>query len=77
MRKEDFVRKYYKYAKNAVRKTGVPALFALAQSALESGWGKNAPENMLFGIRQGSGKNYGGWICHSTRLCRYGKKGDG
>lgn len=42
-------------------KTGVPALFALAQSALESGWGKSTPGNMLFGVKTGSGKSFGGW----------------
>ncbi|MCB0374830.1 MAG: glucosaminidase domain-containing protein [Sinomicrobium sp.] len=61
MRKEDFVRKYYKHAVKAERKTGVPALFALAQSALESGWGSRTPGNMLFGMKKGSGKDYGGW----------------
>ncbi len=59
--KEAFVQKYYPYAKKAEQKTGVPALFALAQSALESGWGKKTPGNMLFGVKTGSGKNYGGW----------------
>lgn len=60
-KQESFVKKYYKHAKKAERKSGVPALFALAQSALESGWGKHAPKNMLFGMKVGSGKNYGGW----------------
>lgn len=59
--KEAFVQKYYPYAKKAEIKSGVPALFALAQSALESGWGKKTPGNMLFGIKTGSGRNYGGW----------------
>ena len=61
MNKESFVQKYYPHAKKAERNTGVPALFALAQSALESGWGKHAPGNMLFGMKAGSGQNYGGW----------------
>lgn len=59
--KEAFVRKYYPYAKKAEQKSGVPALFALAQSALESGWGEKTPGNMLFGVKTGSGRNYGGW----------------
>ncbi len=61
MSKESFVQKYYKHAKKAEHKTGVPVLFALAQSALESGWGKRSPNNMLFGMKQGSGRDYGGW----------------
>lgn len=78
MRKEEFVRRFYKYAKKAERKTGVPALFALAQSALESGWGSHAPGNMLFGIKRGSGKNYGGWSGQSQLLTttEYSEKPD-
>ncbi len=60
-RKEQFVMRYYPYAKKASEQSGVPILFALAQSALESGWGKSAKGNMMFGIKKGSGKNYGGW----------------
>lgn len=49
------------YAQDAEQQTGIPALFALSQSALESGWGKHAPGNMLFGMKRGSGKSFGGW----------------
>ena len=59
--KEQFVIRYYPYAQKASERSGIPVLFALAQSALESGWGKHVKGNMLFGIKQGSGKNYGGW----------------
>lgn len=59
--KQAFINTYYPFAKQTEEKTGVPALFALAQSALESGWGKHAPKNMLFGIKVGSGRNFGGW----------------
>ena len=61
MEKTEFIRTYYPVAKKAERHTGVPALFALAQSALESGWGKHTPGNMLFGMKIGSGRNFGGW----------------
>jgi len=40
----------------------------LAQSALESGWGKSAKGNMMFGIKKGSGRNYGGWQGHSQLI---------
>lgn len=30
---------------------GAPAIFVLAQSALETGWGKSAPQNMYFGVK--------------------------
>lgn len=61
MTPQSFVDKFYPFAKQAESKTGIPALFSLAQSALESGWGKHAPGNMLFGIKTGSGKSFGGW----------------
>lgn len=61
MTPERFVDAYYGFARQAEKKTGIPALFALAQSALESGWGKSAPGNMLFGIKPGNGKSFGGW----------------
>lgn len=61
MSKQTFIADNYPLAKQAEEQTGVPALFAIAQSALESGWGKHAPKNMLFGIKVGSGKDFGGW----------------
>lgn len=61
MTPEQYVLKYFPYAKKAEKESGVPALFAIAQSALESGWGKKTPGNMLFGVKVGSGKNFGGW----------------
>ncbi len=66
--KEKFVIRYYPFAKKASEKSGIPILFALAQSALESGWGKSAKGNMMFGIKKGSGKNYGGWSQGLTQL---------
>lgn len=33
------------------RHEGAPALFVLAQSALETGWGRSAPRNMYFGVK--------------------------
>jgi flagellum-specific peptidoglycan hydrolase FlgJ len=49
----DFVTKYYKDALESEKQTGVPALFTLAQAALESGYGKKAPGNNFFGIKAG------------------------
>ncbi|MEL6927087.1 MAG: glucosaminidase domain-containing protein [Bacteroidota bacterium] len=61
MTKQQFISTYYPFARKASEQNGIPVLFALAQSALESGWGKSAPRNMLFGIKVGSGKDFGGW----------------
>lgn len=67
--KQQFVHNYYAYAKEAERQTGIPARFGLAQSALETGWGKTIKGNMLFGMKVGSGRSYGGWQGH-TQLIR-------
>lgn len=58
MKVQDFKDRFYQYALNAQDKTGVPALFMLAQAALESGWGEHIPGNMFFGIK--AGKNWTG-----------------
>jgi flagellar protein FlgJ len=57
---QDFVRNMLPHARAAEQATGIPARFILAQSALESGWGKSevkgadgtASKN-LFGIKAG------------------------
>ena len=41
---KEFITKYKPYALETQRKTGISHLFILAQSALETGWGKNVPE---------------------------------
>lgn len=51
MTPNDFVKAYYKYAKQTQDKTGIDARFILAQAALETGWGKSAPGNMFFGVK--------------------------
>ncbi len=51
MTPKEFVTKYYPYAKVTENKTGIPAMVVLAQSALETGWGKYAPGNMMFGVK--------------------------
>lgn len=53
----EFCKKYYKEAKKSEQTTKVPALFTLAQAALETGWGAHAPGNMFFGIKDTDGIN--------------------
>lgn len=55
MTPEAFITAYLDPAKGAEAVTGIPHVFALAQSALESGWGAKAPGNNLFGIRADRG----------------------
>lgn len=54
----DFFQKYYEYALQSEKMTRIPALFTLAQSALETGWGKKAPANNMFGVK--ADKNWTG-----------------
>ncbi|MFJ1439301.1 glycoside hydrolase family 73 protein [Capnocytophaga canimorsus] len=46
-----FVEKYKEFALATEQKTGIKAVFTLAQAGLESGWGKSAPGNMFFGVK--------------------------
>jgi flagellar protein FlgJ len=50
MKTIDFVKKYLKPSLESEYKTKVPHLVVLAQGALETGWGKSAIGNNLFGI---------------------------
>ena len=51
MTQSEFVNKLLGPAQKLERKSGVPALFTIAQAALESGWGVHAIGNNLFGIK--------------------------
>lgn len=51
MTPKEFITKHLPFALETERKTGISALFTLAQSALETGWGKHAPGNMMFGVK--------------------------
>ena len=54
-----FVEKYVNDASESMMHTGVPVLVSLAQAALESGWGKHAPGNNFFGIKDSDRVNFG------------------
>lgn len=57
MNPKDFVLKYLPFAKKTEDKTGFPAKALLVQAALESGWGKACPGNMMFGVKDTDGIN--------------------
>ncbi len=57
MTPKQFFSTYYHFAKESELKTGVPALFTLAQAALESGFGKHVKGNNFFGIKDTDGVN--------------------
>jgi flagellum-specific peptidoglycan hydrolase FlgJ len=54
---KQFVTTLLPFAKSCEEKTGVSALVILAQAALESGWGRYAPGNMYFGVKDIDGVN--------------------
>jgi len=54
---KEFVTKYLPFAKQTEIKTGISALFILAQAALETGWGKSTPGNLFFGVKDTDGIN--------------------
>lgn len=48
---QQFVNSVWPFAVNASRKTGVDPGVIVAQSALETGWGRSTPNNNYFGIK--------------------------
>jgi flagellar protein FlgJ len=67
---EAFIQTLYPYALEVEQQTGIDARLMLAQSALETGWGKypilkenGAPSFNMFGI-----KSHGGWQGDSARI---------
>jgi len=57
MKSEDFVKRFYPFAQVTQTKTGISALFILAQAAHESAYGAAAPGNMFFGKKDDDGTN--------------------
>jgi flagellum-specific peptidoglycan hydrolase FlgJ len=53
----EFVKLYLPYARQSEKKTGISAVFTLAQAAVESEWGDVAPGNMFFGVKDTDGIN--------------------
>lgn len=70
MTPSDFVKTYYKYAKQTQDKTGIDARFILAQAALETGWGKSVPGNMFFGIKDTDGINGNEQLLRTTEVLK-------
>ena len=51
MTQKDFIKTYKPFALESERKTGISAIFILAQAGLESAWGKSPIGNNFFGIK--------------------------
>lgn len=70
MTAKKFVQKYYQYAKISESNTGISAVAVLSQAALESGWGKHAPGNMFFGVKDNDGINGNEQLLTTTEYSR-------
>ena len=51
MTQKDFIKTYKPFALESERKTGISAIFILAQAGLESAWGKSPIGNNFFAIK--------------------------
>lgn len=70
MTPKDFVNQFYPFAKMTQDKTGITAIAILAQAAVESGWGKAAPGNMFFGVKDKDGINGNEQLLTTTEYSR-------
>ena len=70
MKPTDFVNAFLPFAKETQAKTGISAIAILAQAALESGWGKAAPGNMFFGVKDSDGLNGNEQLLTTTEYSR-------
>lgn len=67
---KEFVKNYFPFAKQTESKTGISAIAIMAQAALESGWGKHAPGNMFFGVKDTDGINGNEQLITTTEYSR-------
>lgn len=70
MKPKEFVAQFYPFALKTQQKTGISAVAVLAQAALESGWGKSAPGNMFFGVKDTDGINGNEQLLQTTEYSR-------
>lgn len=70
MTPKDFVQKYLPFARETETKTGISAIAILTQAALESGWGRSAPGNMFFGIKDTDGVNGNEQLLQTTEYLK-------
>ncbi len=70
MTPKDFNKAYLGDALECERATGIHHVSTLTQAALESGWGKFAPGNMFFGIKDTDGVNGNEQLITTTEYTR-------
>jgi flagellum-specific peptidoglycan hydrolase FlgJ len=67
---QNFVKAYLPFAQQTEQKTGISKIAILTQAALESGWGKYAPGNMFFGVKDTDGINGNEQLLTTTEYSR-------
>ena len=70
MKPSDFVKRFYPFALATERRSGISAVFTLAQAAIESAWGEVAPGNMFFGVKDNDGVNGNEQLLNTTEYSR-------
>lgn len=70
MKPSEFVEKFLPYARQTEAKSGISAVFILAQAAIESAWGRVAPGNMFFGVKDTDGVNGNEQLLTTTEYSR-------
>lgn len=81
-RQRSFFDQMWPLAVGASTRTGVPAEVIFAQSALETGWGRSAPQNNYFGIKGAGGSQQtrefinGRWVTINDSFRGYSSMAD-
>ena len=72
MTPDEFLTKFYPFAKEVEEETEIPAIAILAQAAHESGWGRSAIGNNVFGIKYRKGD----WKYQEVLTTEYSERPD-
>ena len=72
---KDFVLKYYPYAAECEKNTGLPLEISLTQGALETGWSGSTPGNMFFGEKAPIGWQGKKQLIRTTEVFKDGNQG--
>ena len=70
MTPKEFTAAFLPFAKQTEAATGISALATMAQAAVESSWGKSAPGNMFFGVKDTDGVNGNEQLLATTEYSR-------
>jgi flagellum-specific peptidoglycan hydrolase FlgJ len=70
MTPKEFVQDFFPFARKAEEITRISGIFILAQAAIESGWGRVAPLNNFFGIKDSDGLNGNEQLLVTTEYSR-------